>query len=753
MKLLLSILSAVVVAALCPLASADQASETTVAITGQETGPTPFISRLKLTASQLSVLKRIQFAVIPKPGSVTRPLSATYTKDYLAGRGYVDAASGEITLPVFGLYDGYANKVVLTYFFADGSSKKTTITVATAPFDDACDYNTPVVLQARTSSTALSYDFFLVGSNCGPHSPTVIDTDGAVRWVGTANVSNKSSEFFNGAIYQAEGPRLLRIELDGVVTVAGDYGSRGVHGTHHNIDPGKFGLLMGVNTDSYTQSVIQEVAGSGEVLKVWNLTEIIRVAMIAGGDDPSGFISQHSQSWFHNNSATYRRADDSLIVSSRENFVICIDYKTGTIKWILGDTRKEWYLYPSLKKHALELTPGGIAPNGQHTVSIGKDGTLLLMDNGVGSLSHFPRGPTRHYAAARKYKLDLQARTATEVWNFTNDQSAHSPFCSSVYEDAPENYLVDYAPGFPGRARILGLSASGEKIFEYAYPTRKCEDGYRSLPIHWENLTFPATDVRLGNLSARAEVKTGDDVTITGFIISGSVPKTVALRGLGPSLQANGKPVPGRLMNPRLELHDSDNEILQINDNYKEGPGAAAIIQAGLAPNDDREAAIVAKLAPGAYTALLGGTDNTTGIGLAEVFDLTSNSSQLDNLSARAFTSPGDAALIGGLILDGMNMKRILFRALGPELAAKGVANAVQDPTLEIYDAAGAKIASNDNWRDAYNASEIEGTTIAPTNDSESAILVPLGAGNYTFIARGKNEAQGVASVEAFRLD
>ena len=192
---------------------------------------------------------------------------------------------------------------------------------------------------------------------------------------------------------------------------------------------------------------------------------------------------------------------------------------------------------------------------------------------------------------------------------------------------------------------------------------------------------------------------------------------------------------------------------MQINDNYKEGPGAAAIIQAGLAPNDDREAAIVAKLAPGAYTALLDGTDNTTGIGLAEVFDLTSNSSQLDNLSARAFTSPGDAALIGGLILEGMNMKRILFRALGPELAAKGVANAVQDPTLEIYDAAGAKIATNDNWRDAYNASEIEGTTIAPTNDSESAILVPLGAGNYTFIARGKNESQGVASVEAFRLD
>ena len=753
MKFFLQVFAVIVTAAFSPVAVASQADDTTIVITGQEAGPTPFIHRLTLTVSELSNLERVQFAITPKPGSVTRPLSATYAREYLGGRGYVDAASGQVIVPVFGLYDGFENQVTLTYYFADQSSKQATATVVTAPFDDACDYNNPIVLQPRSASTSLSYDFFLVASACGPNSPTVLDTDGAVRWVGTAGVRNKASEFFDGAVYQAQGPRLLRMELDGAVTVVGDYSDRGVRGTHHNIDPGRTGLLMGVNTNSYAQAVILEVARTGEVLKEWNFAEIIRAEMIAGGDDPDTFIFELSQSWFHNNSATYRKADDSLIVSSRENFVICVDYDSKAIKWILGDKRKKWHQYPSLRKYALEMAPGGVAPIGQHTVSIGKDGSLLLMDNGARSLGQVPRGGSRNYAAARKYAFDLQAGVATEVWNFTNNQSVQSPYCSSVYEDAPGNYLVDYAPGFPGRARILGLSASGEKVFEYAYPTRKCEDGYRSSPLHWENLAFPPTDVRLANLSARSLVKVDDDVAITGFIVSEPGPKTVLLRGLGPSLQVNGQPVDGRLMNPRLELHNSSNEVLQSNDDYKNGPDAAAITQAGLAPADDREAAILAQLAPGAYTAVLRGAENTTGIGLAEVFDLTPNASRLRNLSARAFTSTGDNVLIGGVIFQGSTPKRILFRALGPELAAKGVANTIANPVLEIYGTDGVKVATNDDWRQEYNAAEIEGTGIAPTDERESAILTSLVAGSYTFIVRGQEDAQGVAAVEAYQLD
>lgn len=486
-------------------AHASQADDTNVTITGQNPGASPFIAKLNLAVSDLAAIDRIQFAIKPKPGSVTRPLSATYTQNYLNIRGYVDGAAGQIIVPVFGLYDGYENTVTLTYYFHDTSTKTADVSVTTATFDDACDYNTPTVMQARTTTKNLSYDYILVGSNCGRHSPTVIDTDGAVRWVGTADVQNKTCQFFHNAIYQAQGPRLLRIELDGEVSVAGDYSSRGIRGFHHNIDPGKYGLLLGLSSDEYVQTLLYEVNESGDVLKEWNFVKIIRDAMIAGGDDPSSFVHPLSQSWFHNNSAVYRRADDSLIVSSRENFVLCLDYKTSAIKWILGDTRKAWYQYPSLRKYALNLGPDTIAPSGQHTVSIGKDGTLLLMDNGVGSLSHVPRGPTRGYAAPRKYKIDLESNTATEVWNFLNGKSVHSPFCSSVYEDAPNNYLVDYAPGVRGFAKILGLTPAGEKVFEYAYPTVKCEDGYRSAPLPWHKLTFPRAGVRPSSSTSAAE--------------------------------------------------------------------------------------------------------------------------------------------------------------------------------------------------------------------------------------------------------
>ncbi len=224
-------------------------------------------------------------------------------------------------------------------------------------------------------------------------------------------MSNKVSEFFDNAIYQAQGPRLLRVEFDGEVSVVADYSTIGVEGFHHNIDPGKAGLLLGVNTHDYSQSVLLDVNAAGEVKKHWNLVQIIREAMIAGGDDPSGFVYPQNQAWFHNNSAVYRGADDSVVLSSRENFVIRLDYSTSAIKWIIGDTRKKWYQYPSLRKYALTLTPGGIAASGQHTVSIGKDGTILLMDKGRGSTNQIPRGPTRPYAAARKYKISSPSQS------------------------------------------------------------------------------------------------------------------------------------------------------------------------------------------------------------------------------------------------------------------------------------------------------------------------------------------------------
>ena len=327
---------AIVFAVFPYVARATQADDTTIRITGYTTGATPFISNLQLVASDTSVLKSIQFTVTPKPGSVARPLQATYANYYLIDRGFENQQTGEITLPVYGLYDGYSNIVHLTYQFMDGSSKAVNFTVTTTTFNETCGYKNITRLQPR-SSAPLSYDYVLIKSTCSSFSPAVIDSDGALRWVGTAGISSTNSAFFNNAFYIAgNGPRLYRIELDGAVTEIGEYSNVGVSYFHHNVDPGKTGLIMDANTTDYYESVNIEVdTNSGAVLKTWNLGEIISAAMRAGGDDPSQFVYPLPTDWFHNNSVTYNRADNSIIVSSRENFLICLDYDTGAIKWIL----------------------------------------------------------------------------------------------------------------------------------------------------------------------------------------------------------------------------------------------------------------------------------------------------------------------------------------------------------------------------------------------------------------------------------
>src|SRR6266403_3048478 len=403
------------------LAGANQADDTTITITGHTAGVTPFISRLTLAVSNTTVLKSIQFTIDPKPGSVTRPLSGTYANDYLVRRGYEHPP--DIILPVFGLYDGYTNIVRLTYRFMDGSSKQAVTAVTTATFDDPCGYNNPTILKARTNSTDLSYDYIMVKGSCSTFEPAIIDTDGALRWVGTAGISFGSFIFFDNAVYLGHGHQLSRIELDGTFSLVGDYSSLGVVFCHHNIDRGKVGIILDVDTTDYYNSVNIEVDALGNVLKVWKLGDIISAAMRAGGDDPTQFVHHSPTDWFHNNGVTYNRADDSVIISSRENFLICLDYKTSAIKWILGDPTKKWYQFPSLRRFALTLPPGSLPPIGQHSPSITFDQGLLVFDNGNESIFQDPPGAHRDFASPRKYSLDLLGKVATEVWNFPMNES------------------------------------------------------------------------------------------------------------------------------------------------------------------------------------------------------------------------------------------------------------------------------------------------------------------------------------------
>jgi hypothetical protein len=761
------LISITIVAALLTLfvrsAGSTEAGDTTVTINGHTPGVTPFISNLSLTASNTAVLKSIQFTIAPKPGSVTRPLSGTYANYYLVNRGFENPQTGDIMLPVYGLYAGRANTVTLTYRFTDGSSKQANTTITTATFDDHCGYNNATILQPRTDSTDLSYDFiFIMNGGCGNNSPVILDTDNELRWVSPTSIPGAlaaSSLFINNAIYETHGTTLSRIDLDGTIRVLGDYSSDGVVNFHHNIDPGKTGALLEADTTAFTESVLMEVDFSGNVLKTWNLADIISAAMSAGGDDPSQFVHPAPTDWFHNNAATYSRADDSLIVSSRENFVIAIDYETGAIKWILGDPTKKWYQFPSLRQFALRLAPGSLPPIGQHGISVTYDEGLLLHDNGFPSSLQHPVGQARTFSSPRKYQLNLNTKVATEVWNYEQNQSVYSPICSCVYEDAPLNYLIDFSSigfGTPnGFAELLGLDSAGETIYSYKYPSAPCAVAYNSRPIHLEDTKFPAVQSRVQNLSSRGTVMSGDNVLINGFVVTGPGTKTVVVRALGPSLSNFG--LANVLADPVLTVYDSSGEMVASNDNWQTGAGATFIEENGLAPDNPSEAAaVVANLAPGAYTVVVTGNNSSEGISLAEVYEIPrpGGTAKLVNVSGRSFVGTGDNVLVNGFIVGDVGSATVIVRALGRSLASFGVSNPLSNPVLTIYDSKGSAIASNDNWqRDPNNVEFLPKNGLAPPNASDAAVVLRLPAGAYTAIVRGANGATGNALVEVYQLE
>jgi hypothetical protein len=744
------------------LAGASFADDTTIRITGFTAGITPFNGKVALDVSNTSVLKSIQFTIDPKPGAVARPLSGTYSNNYLVSRGFENPHTGNILLPVYGLYAGRINIVRMTYRFVDGSSKQNQTTVRTATFnDEGCGYNNPTKLQPRTNSTELSYDYIFDRSACGDFSPIILDSDGALRWVSpltTQGALNASSTFFDNAVYVTQGSKLFRIGLDETITMLKDYSDMGVINMHHNIDPGKNGILIEPDTTSYFESTILEVdSNDGHVLKTFNMATIIGAAMAAGGDDPSDFIFPRPIDWFHNNGAAYNRADDSLIVSSRENFVIGLDYNTGVIKWIFGDPTKKWHQFSSLRKFAVTAAPGSLYPIGQHAPSITYDQGLLLFDNGQNSQFQNPPGAQREYASPRKYTLDLVNKVATEVWNFPMNQNIHCPFCSSVYEDAPHNYLIDYAfvngglPGRPNFAQLLGLDADGEKIFYYQYSTVGCNTAYNSIPIHLENTKFPTVGPQPLNLSTRGNVLSGEGVLIGGFVITGTESKVVVLRALGPSLSEFG--VTGVLGDPVLSLYNSSGALIATNDNWQSDPHNPDIKKNGLAPDNLLESATFQILPPGAYTVIVRGKDLATGIGLVELYDLSPlSNSELKNMSTRGGVGTLDNVLISGFTVGDVGSTTVIVRALGPSLARFGISGVLSDPTLTIFDSTGTAIASNDNWRDNVNAIDVQRNSLSPPNERESALVLQLPAGEYTAVVSGANGSTGIGLAEVYSL-
>lgn len=459
-------------------------------------GPSPFISLVHVV-TDLSSVTGVQYTIFAKPGSVSNPVHVEYSMAALAARGYL--SDGTLTVPVFGLYAGYDNHVSMALMRQGDDPLQFEVEITTAPYSDPTGiYSQPNVVVKRPPGSSLGFSFIYIKSGIG--SPVILDTDGEIRWA-APGVSDALSSAFAGDPFIIGNPALplvYRLGLDGTLSQM-SLPPSGYTDFQHDIDYGKQGLLaapdaLSGGVEQLESNLIEMRVGSGvTILNHWDLGAIIGGYMSSQGDDAAAFV-RPGVDWFHLNSAIYDPRDDSVIVSSREDFVIDLDYSTGAIKWILGDPTKYWYSFPSLRAKALALAPGGLYPIGQHALSITPDGLLLLFNDGTASLnqpSGEPAGEARTFSAVSAYSIDPASMTATQVWSYDAGQTVYSAYCGSAYESRDQSVLVDYAEAnYDTEAILVGLDPSHNVIFKFAYPTSFCNTSWNARP-------FPLDDLRI----------------------------------------------------------------------------------------------------------------------------------------------------------------------------------------------------------------------------------------------------------------
>lgn len=475
-----------------------QADESGLEVIAREPGATPYIAVLSVFGNDLPSVSNVGYTVQPKAGSVSKAVHVSYSYSALTARGYLKPGDNVMTLPVIGLYAGYTNSVALQFQFQDGSTATVNTNITTAEYTDQFGiYVRPTILKQRSSGSTLGFDFFYIKSELG--YPVIVDTDGEVRWIlsGTADAFSTALQDDEFIIGSPSSPVIQHVRLDGTITQS-TLAATNVTNFHHNIDFGNTGLLVDVATQvagiENVASTVIEMTPQGSVLHVWDLAAIISAYMLSQGDDPTAFV-RPAADWFHNNAAAYDSSDNTVIISSRENFVIKLDYSTGRIIWILGDPTKYWYTFPSLRAKALTLAPGGLYPIGQHAVSVISNDHLLVFNDGLGSVNQpagAPAGETRAYSAVSAYSIDENTMTAQNIWNFKNGETVFSSICSSAYKAPNDSLLIDYATADNMTiARLEGLDSNHNVVFDFEYQTQACNTSWNAVPIPLEN--FPIT--------------------------------------------------------------------------------------------------------------------------------------------------------------------------------------------------------------------------------------------------------------------
>lgn len=474
-----------------------EAQQSDIVIASSQAGVTPFISSVKLVGQSIIRLSSVAFEISPQPNSVSKPVNVTWNMTALASNGYLHGMS--IELPVFGLYPNYQNQVTFQLTFNDGSTAELQSVIGTEPYTDPTGiYTNPTIVKARAQGSTLGFDFFIMKSLVSP--PVIVDTDGQVRWA-VPGTPTQAVYYQNGKFIRGSDTSSIvtSLQLDGTeTTLPTNLPHPLLAEFNHNMDPGPNGLFSEFNgTDDLgvaIESTVAEIApfSNQPPFQTYDMADILWSYMLENGDNPGDFV-RPGIDWFHANASTYDPRDNTVIISSRENFLIKLNYATHDIVWIFGDPTKYWYTFPSLRAKALTLDAGGLYPVGQHGVSITSDGLVMIFNDGLGSLSQ-PSGQsagiTRTYSAVSAYSIDPVAMTAHEVWDFDYGQTIFSPICGSSYEAPGKTYLVDF-PTAANRTqtRLVGLDQNLNVVFDFQYtqPTQ-CGAAWNAIPIKLGNL-------------------------------------------------------------------------------------------------------------------------------------------------------------------------------------------------------------------------------------------------------------------------
>ena len=403
----------------------------------------PYVSNIKIQNKKITPkTKKISFTITKKQASY---FANEITKTYLISELEKDAA-GNIHLPVYGLYHDHLNEVRIAIDTPTLQYKEYIQTKA--PSSDSSYANIETQRLISNLSEKPSFDFFLLKSS--QSGAGIMDIDGEIRWnypvpqTGWANVFEDDRFFMLGydSLYEVSldlkvQKKPLRSEHYSDITI------------HHGLTKGKRGLLVSASATrlidgaSLSQVIVLEVDQSGKAFRTWDVGQIIGDYMRSKGDNPDNFV-RDGFDWFHMNSVIYTNEEDnSIIFSSRENFIMKVDYETNEIKWIYGDKNKYWHSFPSLAE--LAITTDDIYPVGQHALSIVKNDSskLMMYNNGTPSGKHppgTPEGISYPTSSAVVYHIDDETREAKLTWRY--DLGFKSSHRSSAYSSSDGLYTL-----------------------------------------------------------------------------------------------------------------------------------------------------------------------------------------------------------------------------------------------------------------------------------------------------------------------